>query len=111
MAWASMFTAFFCGISMLVESDPWLPPDLFSVFVLFALALVAQAVGWYVISTTLPKLRAAQSALILLLQPVLATVWGVLFFAEHLTHLQIVGAIIALASIYVGSVRKKPVAY
>ncbi|UCG60915.1 MAG: DMT family transporter [Candidatus Zixiibacteriota bacterium] len=111
MAWTSLFTAIFCGISMLIESDPYLPPDLFSVFILFSLALVAQAVGWYVISTTLPELRAAQSALILLLQPVLATVWGVLFFAEHLTLLQVIGAVITLVSIYVGSARKKRVNY
>jgi drug/metabolite transporter (DMT)-like permease len=111
MAWTSLFTAFFCGVSMLLESDPYLPPDCFSVFILVSLALVAQAMGWYVISTTLPKLRAAQSALILLLQPVLATVWGVLFFREHLEPLQIAGAAITLVAIYVGSVRKKRVAY
>ena len=111
MAWTSLFTSVFCGISMLVESDPYLPPDLFSVVILVSLALVAQAAGWYIISTTLPKLRAAQSGLILLLQPVLATVWGVLFFAEHLTLLQIAGAAITLVAIYVGSVRKKHVGY
>lgn len=107
MAWTSLFTAFFCGVSMLIESDPYIPPDLFSVFILFSLALVAQAVGWYVISRTLPRLRASQSALILLLQPVLATVWGVLFFAEHLTELQIIGAVITLVAIYMGSVPKR----
>jgi len=107
MAWISLFTAIFCGASMLIESDPYIPPDWFSVFILFSLALVAQAVGWYVISRTLPKLRASQSALVLLLQPVLATVWGVLFFAEHLTMLQVLGAVITLAAIYVGSARKK----
>ncbi|UCD64202.1 MAG: DMT family transporter [Candidatus Zixiibacteriota bacterium] len=111
MAWTSLFTAVFCGISMLVESDPYLPPDWYSIFVLVSLALVAQALGWYVISTTLPKLRAAQSGLILLLQPVLATVWGVLFFAEHLTLLQVVGAAVTLVAIYAGSVRKKQVPY
>lgn len=111
MAWTSLFTALFCGVSMLIESDPYMPPDLFSIFILFSLALVAQAVGWYVISTTLPKLRAAQSSLILLLQPVLATVWGVLFFTEHLTPLQIIGAGITLMAIYVGSVRRKRVSH
>ncbi len=111
IAWTSLFTAFFCGVSMLIESDPYIPPDLYSVLILFALALVAQAVGWYVISRTLPKLRASQSALILLLQPVLATVWGVIFFAEHLTLLQIVGAAITLMAIYAGSVRRNQAGY
>ncbi len=111
MAWISLFISVFCGISMLIESDPYIPPDLFSWSILFSLALVAQAVGWYVISRTLPKLRAAQSSLILLLQPVFATIWGVLFFAEHLTWLQIVGAAITLMAIYVGSVRRKGASY
>ena len=111
MAWTSLFVSIFCGVSMLIEKDPYIPPDLYSVFILVSLALVAQAVGWYVISRTLPKLRASQSGLILLLQPVFATIWGVLFFAEHLTPLQIVGAAITLIAIYVGSIRKKEVAF
>ncbi len=105
MAWTSLFTAFFLGVSCAIESDRFLPPDLYTLGVLVALAFVAQSLGWWVISVTLPKLDASRSGLALLLQPLLATVWGVMFFSEYLTVTQVLGAAITLAAIYVGSVR------
>ena len=35
----------------------------------------------------------------------LATIWGILFFAEYLTLVQTAGAVITIAAIYFGSVR------
>lgn len=107
MAYASFFSAVCLGVSMLIESDPYLPPDLYSWLVLISLALVAQSIGWWVISTNLSKLKASQSGMVLLLQPTLATVWGWMFYNEQLQLLQIVGAIITLGAIYFGSVRGK----
>ncbi len=107
MAWTSLFSALFLGVAGLFEKDRFMPPDLFSVFILFALALVAQALGWWAIASSLPKIAASRSGLALLLQPVLATVWGVFFFHEYLTPLQIVGGLITLVAIYVGSVRNR----
>lgn len=109
MAWASLFSSIFLGISMFIEPDPYIPPDMYTWGVLVALAIVAQSLGWWVISTNLPKLRASQSGMILLLQPTLATVWGVLFFAEQLHWLQIVGALLTIVAIYFGSVRVKKI--
>ncbi|MEW5993924.1 MAG: DMT family transporter [Candidatus Zixiibacteriota bacterium] len=105
MAWTSLFSAFFLGVAGLIESDPLLPPDWFSVGILFVLGLVAQAMGWWLIAGSLPRINASRSGLALLLQPVLATVWGVIFFGEYLTLIQILGAVITLLAIYVGSVR------
>lgn len=109
MAWTSLFSAIFLGIaSLLTERHEFMPPDWFSIFILFSLALVAQALGWWLISQSLPGMDAHKGGLALLLQPVLATVWGALFFAERLTALQIVGAGITLAAIYVGTIRRRP---
>lgn len=107
MAWTSLFSALFLGIAGAFETARFVPPDLMSLVVLLALALVAQALGWWAISSSLPKIVASRSGLVLLLQPVLATVWGVIFFHEHLTLIQIGGAAITLAAIYVGSVRNR----
>ncbi len=107
MAWTSLFTAFYLAVAALFEKAAFIPPDVYSLAILAALALVAQAVGWWIITTTLPRLDAARGALILLLQPVLATVWGVVFFAEQLSPSQIIGAMITLGAIYVGSVRRR----
>jgi len=107
MAWTSLFSALFLGAVGVFEDDVFVPPDLISVILLFGLALVAQALGWWAIASSLPKIDASRSGLALLLQPVLATCWGVLFFHEYLTPVQIVGAVITFVAIYVGSVRNR----
>ncbi len=106
MAWTSLFSALFLGGSAVIEGDVLLPPDWYAAFILFSLALVSQALGWWAIAMSLSKIEASRSSLILLLQPVLATVWGVLFFSEHLSWMQLTGAVITLGAIYVGSVRR-----
>lgn len=106
MAYTSFFCALFLGVSTVVEEDPALPPDMYSWLVLIGLALVAQALGWWMISRSLPHVDASKSGMVLLLQPTLATVWGALFFAERLSLLQIIGAMVTLAAIYFGSIWK-----
>jgi drug/metabolite transporter (DMT)-like permease len=106
MAWTSLATAAFMGVASLIESDPAVPPDLGTVGLLIALGVVAQALGWRVISGTLARIRASHAALVLLLQPTLATFWGIFFFHESFSVSQGVGAVITLAAIYYGSLRK-----
>ncbi len=106
MAWASTFTALFMGIGSAFESHPAIPPNLKTLVALVGVAIVAQAIGWRFISGTLSHVRASHAALIILLQPVLATVWGFLLFHESLGLLQIIGAAITLGAIYYGTVRK-----
>jgi len=107
MAWTSLFTALFLAAASPWEEAAFMPPDIYSLIVLVALALVAQTVGWWSITTSLPRLDASRSGLVLLLQPVLATLWGWLFFTEHLTLLQLVGAVVTLTAIYVGGARRQ----
>jgi len=70
MAWISLVSAIWLGVSGLIEPGPMLPPDAYSWIVLVALAFVAQALGWWSISTALSRLEGSHSGLILLLQPV-----------------------------------------
>ncbi len=106
MAWASAFCALFLGISMLIEKAPMFPPDARTWLLLIGFGFVAQFAGWLAISSSLPKLDASRAGLALLLQPTLATVWGVMMFGEHLTVVQMLGAAITLTAIYFGSVRR-----
>ena len=107
MAWLSVFSAIAFLVVIQVEGGQVMPPDLRSWLLLLALAIVAQSVGWWLISQSLPRVDGARAGLLLLTQPVLATVWGMLFFAEWMTILQIIGAIVTLTAIYFGSVRAK----
>ena len=66
---------------------------------LLALALVSQVVGWLLIATALPRLPALATSVMLLIQPVFAIVWGVLFFGERQSVLQWIGSAIVLAGV------------
>ncbi|MFH1372482.1 MAG: DMT family transporter [bacterium] len=107
MAFTSLFSALFLGLAGLLEKASLAPPDWLSVLWLVILALVAQAWGWRAIAGALPRIEASRAGLVLLLQPVLATVWGVILFHEYLTSVQIIGAVITLTAIYAGSVRRR----
>lgn len=56
----------------------------------------AQTLGWYLIKSNLTKISAHEASLLLVLQPVLSTIWGRIFFSEPLSWVQLVG--IAMAS-------------
>lgn len=106
MAWTALFCAIFLGVTAMFEEGPLLPPDTTSWLLLIGLGLVPQAIGWRVISASLPHLEAHRAGLAILLQPTLATVWGFLFFSEILGPLQLLGAAVTLTAIYFGSVRR-----
>ena len=63
------------------------------------LALVSQVIGWLLIAPALPRLPAIETSILLLVQPVFALAWGVLFFAERLSALQWLGAALVLAGV------------
>ena len=107
MAWISLYTALFMGIMSAIEGRDILPPDLYSWVVLITLALLVQSIGWRAISEGLSKIEAYRAGLILLLQPILATVWGIIIFSESFTIMQLLGAAITLAAIYIGSILGK----
>lgn len=73
---------------------------------LVAYGVFGQVLGWVLISNSISKVRASQVGLVLLLQPVCAFVWDVLFFGRRFTAVEISGAILAVAAIYLGSVKR-----
>jgi drug/metabolite transporter (DMT)-like permease len=62
--------------------------------------------GWVLISNGIHRVRASQVGLILLLQPLFAFVWDCTFFGRRFSLIEISGAVLALAAIYLGSLRK-----
>jgi drug/metabolite transporter (DMT)-like permease len=69
--------------------------------ILLAMALIPQSLGWILIKSNLTRLPSHQGSLLLLIQPVLTTIWGCLLFQEPLTPLQGAGMIAALAALAV----------
>jgi len=75
---------------------------------LLALALTAQVAGWLLISLSLPRIPAAATSLVLLLQPAGALGLGALLLAERPTVVQLAGVLLILAGVVYGSTRRTP---
>ena len=77
------------------------------------LALTSQALGWLLISITLPRLPAAMTSVLLMVQPVLAMFFAAAILSETPSPLQYSGVVAILAGIAVASVtrwRRRPAA-
>jgi drug/metabolite transporter (DMT)-like permease len=66
---------------------------------LLALAMVAQVVGWLLIAEALPRVPALETSVLLLLQPMLTVVWGLIIFTERLSALQWAGVALVLGGV------------
>lgn len=78
---------------------------------LTALALTAQVFGWLLISRSLPRLPAAITSMVLLLQPVGALVLAAIILDERPALLQLVGAALILSGVVIAtSGQRTPVA-
>ena len=100
---ASFVSAALLGASALVEGESLAIPTVVDGSLLCAYALVAQVLGWVLVSSSLRVVPASTVGLSLLLQPSLALVWDVLFFARPFGAREGVGAALTLLAIWLGS--------
>ena len=73
--------------------------------IMMVTAFMCQTLGWYLINNSLTEIPAHEGSLLLMLQPLLATVWGCIFFLEPLGAVQVFGIILTLAGIIVYQLR------
>ena len=66
------------------------------------LGLFSQALGWVLITRSLPALPTSVVGLILLLQPSLAFVWDMAIFDRETSLLAGIGVAVTLSAIYLG---------
>jgi len=67
--------------------------------IMMVTAFMCQTLGWYLINNSITEIPAHEGSLLLMLQPLLATVWGCMFFVEPLGAVQIFGIVLTLAGI------------
>ncbi len=103
----SLVTALIMGVEGAVQGESFHIPDVQSWSSLLAYGVVCQGLGWITISRALGHVEASRAGLILLLQPTLAFIWDMLFFARPTAPVDAVGAIIALLAIYLGGGRER----
>jgi drug/metabolite transporter (DMT)-like permease len=103
LALSSLVSAACLSASALFEGESLAIASLRDAGLLAGYALVAQVLGGMLIISALGLVPASRVGLILLLQPALALVWDVLFFARPVMIREIAGAVVALVAIYLGT--------
>ncbi|MBU0960788.1 MAG: DMT family transporter, partial [Proteobacteria bacterium] len=96
--WLAVLTALFLLGPTLIE-DGLMIPDLRAVIILMVHALISSVVGWWIIVTALKRVPVAEASTLLLLQPLLTSIWGHLFLGQGLVLIQVVGICLALSGI------------
>ena len=99
MAWSTTITATVLLPLALVAPQPILPAGAAGWWVLVGLALVTQVLGQGLIAYAFAHLPASLSAVSLLLQPVMASLFAWALFAEAIGPAQLAGGAIVLAGI------------
>jgi drug/metabolite transporter (DMT)-like permease len=82
-------------------------PDSADIKWLLCYGILSHSFGALLLASSLPHVSTTEAGLALLLQPTLSFVWDVLFFGRPMQPIEIAGAAIALAAIYLGS-RTRP---
>ncbi len=66
---------------------------------LITLALTSQVLGWLLITMSLPRLPAALTSLLLMIQPIGSLILGAIIFSESPSALQLLGVLIVLGAV------------
>ncbi len=88
-----------CVAAGLVIGDAQLVPAWPSAGWLILLALTSQVLGWLLIGTSLPRLPAAMTSVLLTVQPVGSVALAALIFSEDPSPLQLGGVVLVLAAL------------
>jgi drug/metabolite transporter (DMT)-like permease len=96
---ATATAAVLCTIAGVIIGDARLVPTWPSAGWLITLALTSQVLGWLLITTSLPRLPAALTSLLLTVQPVGSVALGAVILGEAPSSLQLVGVAMVLAAL------------
>jgi drug/metabolite transporter (DMT)-like permease len=107
LAFISLSASVLLGAEAWIQGESFRIPDLSSWTALAGYGLISQVLGWLLISRGMVYLEAGQVGLILLLQPTLAFVWDVILFQRPTALREVVGAVVALIAIHLGTTRRQ----
>jgi len=106
--YTTLFTGMFGLIFALFESREFLPSSSLQFYNLLAMAILCQVGGQFFITYSLPKIKASLGSIGLLMQPIIATIFGAIVFYEYLNFIQLSFVILALLGIYFARLEIKP---
>src|ERR1035437_10348451 len=96
-----------CVVAGVIIGDAQLVPSWPSAGWLITLALTSQVLGWLLITSSLPRLPAALTSLLLTIQPVGSVALAALVFGESPTGLQLLGVALVLAALLTATYRTR----
>lgn len=108
VATVSLLTAFLLSLAALAEGTSLMIPTAGDLGWLLAYGILAHALGWILITSSLTEVTAAEVGIALLLQPALSLLWDVIFFGRTFTTIEVFGVVVTLAAIFLGSQRRVP---
>jgi drug/metabolite transporter (DMT)-like permease len=97
-----------CVVAGVIIGDADLAPDWPGARWLITLALTSQVLGWLLITVSLPRLPAAMTSLLLMVQPVGSVVLAALIFGESPSGIQLGGVALVLLGLLVATVPRRP---
>lgn len=103
----AIITGLMLGTIAMAQGESFAIPSAKSLTAISTLALGCHAVGWFLITRGIQTVRGAVVGLILILQPTLSFVWDILFFGKPVNPVELCGVGLALAGIYLGSLKGK----
>jgi drug/metabolite transporter (DMT)-like permease len=101
---STVFSAVYSAITDTADWNPGWP----SIGWLLVLALSSQVMGWLLISSSLPRLPAAITSVVLLLQPVGAMTLAAVTLDETPSAIQLAGALAILAGVIIATSGHRP---
>ena len=103
VAVVSIGSAVILGLVAVVEGESLLIPTASDAVWLLSYGIFSQCLGLLLIASSLRMVTTTQAGIALLLQPTLSFVWDVMFFDRPMSLLELGGAVLTLAAIYIGA--------
>ena len=103
MSWIACFSAAFLLAGCVLDHGTFLPTAGGEIVLIILLGVGVQGICWWMIAVSMVRLQTHVVALILLLQPALAVLWGYVILDEVFTALQVCGVLLTLVSVYAGA--------
>ena len=103
---ATAVAAVLCVIAGVIIGDARLVPSWPSAGWLVVLALTSQVLGWLLITSSLPRLPAAMTSLLLTIQPVGSVALAALILGESPSGVQLLGVVLVVAALMGATYRR-----
>ncbi len=108
MFWVCLSSALVMSTLALSRGSFSLPQSASEGAMVLAYGVLVQGLAWFFIARAMQQMRAFRVSLILLLQPVLAIVWEILFLRRVLLPLEYLGVGLTLGAIFLGFLSSAP---